>query len=130
MIESHWNADLLAKLFGLIFLVLGAAGFTANPIVSAQGFFVVNDLHNYVHIATGVLFLIGALLGAPVTTIRIIAVLYAIVAVIGFAFPDVEMLKGVQINMADRWLHAGLAIILLLVGFLAPIEERLSHAQL
>ena len=130
MIESHWNADLLAKVFGLLFLAVGAVGFTANPIVSAQGFFVVNDLHNYLHVATGVLFLVGALLGAPVTTIRIIAILYAIVAVVGFAFPDAEMLKGVQLNMADRWLHAGLAIILLLVAFLAPIEERLSHAQL
>jgi len=130
MIESHWNADLLAKLFGLLFLVLGAVGFTANPIVSTHGFFVVNDLHNYVHVATGVFFLVGALLGAPVTTIRVVAILYAIIAVVGFAFPDAEMLKGVQLNMADRWLHAGLAIILLLVGFLAPIEERLSHAQL
>lgn len=130
MIESHWNADLLAKVFGLVFLLLGAVGFTANPIVSAHGFFAVNDLHNYVHVGTGVLFLLGAFLGAPVTTIRIVAVLYAIVAVIGLAFPDAEMLKGVQLNMADRWLHTGVAIILLLVGFLAPIEERLSHAQL
>jgi len=43
---------------------------------------------------------------------------------------DAEMLKGVELNMADRWLHASLAIILLLVAFLAPIEEPLSHAQL
>jgi len=130
MIESHWNADLLAKFFGLVFLVVGAVGFTANPMLSAHGFFMVNDLHNYVHIATGVLFLTGALLGAPVTTIRVLAVLYAIIAVVGFASPDAGLLKGLEMNMADHWLHAGLAVILLLVGFLAPIEERLSHAQL
>ena len=130
MIESHWNADLLAKVFGLVFLLVGAVGFTVNPIVSAQGFFVVNDLHNWVHVATGVLFLLGAFLGAPVTTIRVIAVLYAIIAVFGFAFPDAGIFKGIQMNMADHWLHAGLAIILLLVAFLAPIEERLSHARL
>ena len=130
MIESHWNADLLAKLFGLIFLVVGTVGFTTNPILSGNGFFMVNDLHNYVHVATGVLFLAGALLGAPVTTIRVIAILYAIIAVVGFAFPDAGFLQGLHMNMADHWLHVGLAIILLLVGFLAPIEERLSHAQL
>lgn len=130
MIESHWNADLLAKIFGFLFLVVGAVGFTANPIVSANGLFTVNDLHNYVHIGTGVLFLVGALLGAPVTTIRVIAVLYAIVAVVGFAFPDAGLLRGLHMNMADHWLRAALAVILLLVGFLAPIEERFSHAQL
>ena len=130
MIESHWNADLLAKIFGLAFLLLGAVGFTENPVVSAHGFFLVNDLHNWLHVATGVLFLLSALVGAPVTAIRVIAILYAIVAVIGFAFPDAELLKGVELNMADHWLHASLAIILLLVAFLAPIEEPLSHAQL
>ena len=46
MIEPHWNADLLAKILGLVFLVVGAVGFTANPIVSANGLFTVNDLHN------------------------------------------------------------------------------------
>jgi len=130
MIESHWNADLLAKILGFVFLVVGAVGFTANPMVSANGLFTVNDLHNYVHIGTGVLFLAGALLGAPVTTIRGIAILYAIVALVGLAFPDAGLLRALQMNMADHWLHAALAIILLLVGFLAPIEERLSHAQL
>jgi Domain of unknown function (DUF4383) len=130
MIESHWDADLLAKIFGLAFLLLGAVGFTENSVVSAHGFFVVNDVHSYVHVATGVLFLAGALLGAPVTTIRVVAILYTFLAIAGFAFPDTETLKGIQLNTADRWLNAGMAIVLLLLGFLAPIQERLSHAQL
>ena len=27
MIERHWNADLLAKIFGFIFILVGIAGF-------------------------------------------------------------------------------------------------------
>ncbi|ARN81224.1 DUF4383 domain-containing protein [Methylocystis bryophila] len=129
MIESRWNADLLAQFFGLLFLLLGALGFTPNAFVSVDGFFTVNDLQNYAHLATGALFLASALLGAPITTLRGVALLYAISAVVGFAFPDADMIKGFELSLADRWLHAGLAFVLLLVGFLAPIEERLSSAQ-
>jgi len=34
MIERHWNADLLAKIFGVVFLAVGLLGFAPNPIVS------------------------------------------------------------------------------------------------
>jgi len=130
MIESRWNADLLAKIFGVVFLAVGIAGFIPNPVVSASGFFLTNDPHNYVHVGTGVAFLLGAFIGAPVTTIRLIAIVYAVAAIVGFAFLDAEVVKYFDLNIADRWLHAFLAIGLLLVGFLAPMEERLSHARM
>jgi hypothetical protein len=130
MIERHWNADLLAKIFGVVFLAVGLLGFAPNPIVSPTGVFEVNEAHNIVHIATGVAFLAGAMLGAPVITIRVIAVLYALVAIIGFVMPGSMLLNIVAINMADRWLHAVLAAVLLLVGFLAPAPESMRHARM
>ena len=38
MIERHWNADLLAKIFGAIFILVGIVGFIPNPLVSETGF--------------------------------------------------------------------------------------------
>ncbi len=129
MIERHWNADLLAYIFGAILIVVGIAGFFPNPIVWSTGVFSVNEAHNLIHIVTGILFLAGAYFGASVWTIRVIAVLYTIVAVIGFAIPDNMLLGFVAMNLADRWLHAALAAVLLLVGFVTPAHEPMRQAH-
>jgi hypothetical protein len=130
MIERHWNADLLAKIFGFAFIVVGLVGFFPNPLISETGFFQVNEAHNYLHIVTGLLFLAGAYFDASVWMIRAIAVLYAIVAIAGFALPDNMMLDVVTMNMADRWLHAALAAVLLLVGFMTPAHEPMREAHM
>jgi hypothetical protein len=127
MIERRWNADLIAKVLGGIFIVIGLLGFAPNPLVSETGFFQVNDAHNFVHILTGVALGAGAFLGAPARTIRVIAVLYAIIAIVGFVTEGDMLFGAIQMNAADRWLHVGLAVILLAIGFLTPIEERVGH---
>jgi Domain of unknown function (DUF4383) len=128
--ERHWNADLLAYIFGFIFIVVGIAGFVPNPLVSETGVFHVNEAHNLIHIVTGLLFLAGAYFAASVWTIRAIAVLYTIVAIAGFAIPDNMLFGAVAMNMADRWLHAAFAAVLLLVGFMAPAHEPMRQAHL
>jgi uncharacterized membrane protein len=110
MIERHWNADLLAKIFGFLFILVGIAGFIPNPLVSESGVFRVNEAHNLIHIVTGVLF-------------------FAIVAILGFVFPDNMLFGIVAMNMADRWLHAALAAVLLLVGFVTPAHEPMRQAH-
>ncbi len=130
MIERHWNADLLAKIFGVVFLAVGLLGLVQNPLVSDTGFFRVNDVHNLVHMVTGALFIAGAFLKVPVRTIRGMAVLYAAIAIIGFAMPDSMLFGVLAMNAADRWLHAALAAGLLLVGFLTPARENMRHAHM
>ncbi len=130
MIERHWNADLLAKIFGLVFIVVGIAGFFENPLVSETGIFRVNEAHTLVHIVTGALFFAGAYMGWSARAIRGIAVLYTAVAIIGFAIPDNMLFGVVAMNLADRWLHAALAGALLLVGFVTPAHEEMRHSQM
>jgi hypothetical protein len=130
MIERYWNADLLAKIFAFVFIVVGIVGFIPNPLVSETGVFQVNGAHNLIHIVTGLLFLAGAYIGQSAWTIRGIAVLYAIVAIIGFAIPDNMLLGAVAMNMADRWLHAALAAVLLLVGFVTPAHAPMRQAHM
>ena len=129
MIERHWNADLLAIIFGLIFLVVGLLGFINNPIVSETGVFRVNDAHNVVHLVSGVIFLAGAAMRAPVMTIRVMAVLYALLTIVGFAVHDRLLFGAIEMNVADRWLHLVIAAVLLLVGFLAPARETMRAAH-
>jgi hypothetical protein len=130
MIERRWNADLLAKIFGLVFLLVGIIGFIPNPLVSETGYFQVNEAHNLIHIVTGLLFLAGAYFDAPVWTIRAIAVLYTIVAIVGFAIPENPLFGVVAMNVADHWLHAAFAVVLLLIGFVTPVHQPLRQAHL
>jgi len=130
MIERNWNADLIARIFGVVFIVVGLLGFTANPLVSEGGLFRVNDAHNVVHLVTGILFLAGAYAHMPVMTIRSLAVVYTIIAVLGFILPLPNFLGFIAMNTADIWLHAGIAAVLLTVGFLTPAEQRFGHARM
>lgn len=129
MIERRWNADLLAKILGLVFLLVGIIGFIPNPLVSETGYFQVNEAHNLIHIVTGLLFLAGAYFDAPVWTIRAIAVLYTIVAIVGFVVPENPLFGVVAMNVADHWLHAAFAVVLLLIGFVTPVHQPLRQAH-
>lgn len=116
------NAKNIALLFGVIFLAVGVLGFVPNPLVSPTGVFVVNGMHNLVHLLTGAAFLAGAYFGYARQTTIGIGVYYVAVALIGFITKGDMMLGLIHINAADRWLHAGLAVAILTAGFI-PFEK-------
>lgn len=117
MVVSAKNA---AMVLGIVFVLVGALGFVPNPIVGPAGLFMTNDLHNWIHIGSGIVLLLGVYSGiGPSLALKIIGVLYAIVAVLGFVvpMPDSMMLGMIGMNTADKWLHVVLAIVLLYAGF-------------
>ena len=114
------NIRMIALLLGFVFILVGLIGFVPNPLVSPTGLFAVNAMHNLVHIFTGMAFVVGALLlvGKEALVVISIGLVYLAVAILGF-FTSGDMLLGiVHINEADRWLHLGLAIAILAVGFI------------
>ena len=123
------NAKTAAMVIGIVFLIVGALGFVPNPIVGPDGIFVVNAAHNWIHIASGIVLLIGAYssLGSSLA-LKIIGVVYAIVAVLGFVMPGDMLLGMIAMNMADHWLHVVLAIVILYAGFGLPAETRAATA--
>jgi hypothetical protein len=128
-----------ALIFGVVFLLAGLAGFFAAPppagapplIVEhghglALGFLPINTLHNVVHLLFGVLG-IAAARGAMVSArgyFRLIAVSYALLAVLGL-IPATETTFGlIPIWGNDVWFHALLAAAAAYFGFLAPSAAR------
>ena len=83
-----------------------------------EGIFVTNTAHDIVHLAGGALLLAGVYtqLGASMA-LKIVGVVYALVAILGFVMPGDMMLGMVAMNEADRWLHVLLAVVLLAAGF-------------
>lgn len=131
MIETHWNANFIATILGVIFVAVGLLGFIPNPLVYEGGYFHVNAAHNFVHLITGALLLLSPYFGIPVVMIRVLAIVYVVVAILGFIAPNVVELGGlIAMNAADQWLHAAIALVLLAIGFVQPMEHSVTTAHM
>jgi Domain of unknown function (DUF4383) len=110
-----------AILFGLVFLGVGILGFVPSITKDEMllGIFHVNLAHNIVHLASGAVFLLCGLAGAGPSRMffRIFGIVYALVAALGFYYGDQPILGIVSNNMAVVWLHVGLAVVMLIIGF-------------
>lgn len=123
-----FNARTAAFVLGIVLLIAGVLGYIPNPLVGhmsdgTPALFLTNNLHNLVHIASGIFLLIGVYtsLGSSMA-LKILGIVYAIVAILGFVLPmpDGMMFGVLLMNQADNWLHVVLAIVLLAAGFALP----------
>ena len=113
-----------ATLFGIVFLIVGALGYVPNPIVGPTGIFATNSLHNIIHLVSGLALIIGAYtsIGSSLM-LKIVGVVYSLVAVCGFFMVMDGMMMGITINDADKWLHVALAVVILAAGFMLPDDR-------
>jgi hypothetical protein len=118
--------------FGGIFLLVGVLGFVPGVTQNGHllGIFHVNAAHNFVHLLTGTVALLCGLTSAHAAQLffRIFGVIYGLVALLGFVMGDRPLLGFISNNMADAWLHTGIAIVSLALGFgLHESETRLPE---
>lgn len=116
----------LAGIFGAVFVLVGLLGLVSNPIVGTVGIFKTNLIHDVVHIALGVLLLVAMSKGDSASSMcmKIVGVVYLVVAVLGFVLgADKALLGLVDINTADNYLHAILAVVLFGGGFMKVFEN-------
>ena len=109
----------LAWVFGIVFLVVGLAGFVPALLQGGMllGIFEVDPLHNVIHLLSGAL-AIGAVLAGNYARLyfQVFGVVYAVVAVVGFIQGD-TVLGLISTNTADHMLHLVIAAAALWVGF-------------
>ena len=124
-------AKTLALLFGIVFLLIGILGFApaAAPNEMLLNIFHVNAADNAVHLLTGIVALLAGMagVGASKTLFKIFGVVYGLVAVLGFVVGDGMLLGLISNNTADTWLHVGIAVVSLIIGF-APSGEPTTTA--
>ena len=115
------TARLAAIVIGILFVLVGLLGFVNNPVL---GFFLVDPIHNLIHIISGVVLLAGAFssLGSSMA-LKIIGVVYALVAILGFFLPY-PLLGIIAMNTADQWLHVVLAVVILAAAFGLPDDDK------
>jgi hypothetical protein len=99
---------------GAVLIIVGLLGFINNPVL---GIFKVDVLHNLVHLASGILAVVFAGMGASQakTFAVILGVVYALVTILGFLSGE-SVLGLITVNMADNVLHLVLAIVFLVIG--------------
>lgn len=118
------KAKTTALLFGVIFIAVGLLGFVDNPIIgdSENAIFHADTLHNWVHIISGVLFVLVATAMPASTSTLLIAfgIVYAVIGIIGFFSIGSDGLGKVlgflHVNGADNYLYIALGLVIFLAG--------------
>lgn len=123
----------IAKVWGWIFLIVGILGFVpaATPNAHLLGIFHVNGAHNFVHLLTGIAALICGYQSAHASKLYflIFGIVYGLVALMGFVAGNNPLLGIIANNMADVWLHVGIAVVSIGLG-LMPETARTTPTRM
>ncbi len=129
---------LLATIFGVVYVLIGIAGFFVTSGVGffdtsgglLLGIFEVNLLHNVAHVVIGAALLIGGLSGVrPAKTINsVVGAAYLLLGLAGL-FVVGSAFNILAINGADNVLHFGSAALLLAVGLGAERGTTTANAS-
>ena len=117
--------------FGLPFIAAGFLGFIPNPVLSPNGLFEVNMMHNLLHVLVGAVFIIGAMLSEKGArrTLQSLSIAGIALAFLGFVAKSDLLLGLVHVNEADKWLHAGLAIVIVAAAFGIPKPQAIEASS-
>ena len=124
---------LLATVFGIVYVLIGIAGFFVTSGVGffdtsgglLLGIFEVNIFHNVAHLLIGAALLIAGLsgVGAAKTVNSVVGAAYLLLGIVGL-FIVGSAFNILAINGADNVLHFGSAVLLLAVGLGAERSSR------
>ncbi|WP_225752981.1 DUF4383 domain-containing protein [Actinotalea sp. Marseille-Q4924] len=127
---------LVAGVFGVVYLLVGAAGFvvtTGVDLAATDGatliLFEVNPLHNVVHLAIGAALLASSVRSAAAATVAntVVGAVYLVVGLVGL-FLIGSGANILALNGADNVLHMASALLLLGVGLAGDRERAGTHA--
>jgi hypothetical protein len=109
-----------AKTMGVILVLVGIFGFipSLTPNGMLFGMFMVDSMHNIIHLVSGAIFLAAGFsdnweLCKRVTLL--FAIVYGLVTLLGFISPD-KVVLGMHMNMADNVLHLAITASALIFG--------------
>ena len=115
----------LSLVFGAVFLLVGILGFVPafSPVHSdgmryLLGLFMVGGIHNVIHLLSGAVAVAAGLSSEKFSQLwfRVFGAVYALVTVVGFVQKD-TVLGIFDVNTGDNFLHLGLAVAILAIGF-------------
>lgn len=115
------NVQKLAKLFGIVFILIGVLGFVPGVTSNGHllGVFEVDNLLNVIHLLTGIIaWFAAASLSNSKLFFKVFGVVYLLLTILGFTMAG-SILGLFMVNMADNVLHLVIAVVALWAGFLS-----------
>jgi hypothetical protein len=115
-------------LTGVILVVVGIVGFIDNPLVGKTGLVATDNLHNVIHVLTGLLAL-GLATGMRNdigTASMLFGALYGAIFVVTLISPTLFGLFTVPVNGIDHLIHVGVAFVSLGLGYMARGRTRVA----
>lgn len=124
---------ILAIFFGILMLGVGILGFYPEfaPNGMLLGIFHVNDIHNAIHMSTGVIAILCGIAGRYPARIffKIFGIVYGIIAILGFFYLNQPLFGIIANNLADALLHTGIALLSLWLGFCGCCYGKCSASK-
>ena len=121
----------IAKIWGAIFLLVGILGFipATAPEGHLLGIFHINTAHNIIHLLTGAVALWVGYTSEHASKLYFLTfgIIYGLVAIMGFIAGDRPLLGIVANNIADAWLHVGIAAVSIAIGLMP--ETARAHDE-
>ena len=118
----------LGVFYGFSFVAGGIFGFVPGVTEHEMflGIFMVNPLHSALHVASGAIFLVASMAGAWAARLwfQIFGVAYGALAATGFWVGDGMICGLITNNSSDSLGHAGLALSMLLIGFMTANSRK------
>lgn len=111
---------ILAILFGIGFIFAGVAGFlpSFSPNGLLLGWFQIDPMHNIVHLVSGIIAIMAATsYSYSRLYFQIFGVIYGLVTIAGFVMRGDLGFMMMHMNLADNFLHLGITIVALFLGF-------------
>lgn len=113
-------AKKVSLILGVVFVLVGLLGFVPNPLVGEGGFFHTDLVHNLVHLIIGIVLLVMMSKPAAGLTVKVVGIVYLVVAILGFLMVGSEtgkLIGLIEVNGADNWLHLVLGVVIVILGW-------------
>jgi len=121
------SAKTIGLVLGIIFVLAAVLGMMGTSFFGPDGMFVTNIPHDIVHLVSGLLLIFVALksAGSAATVLKVLGVVYLIVAVLGFVMGGEGMILNLlAVNGAVNILHVVFGIVLLGAGFMVGKKSQ------
>lgn len=119
--KSSVVATTFAVIYGIVFLLLGIAGFIPDLMQNGLllGIFNIDPLHDVVHLVFGIIGLWVAFISSRASQIylKIVGIIYVILALLGFWYGGANIFDVISNNLPVAWLHLAIGILALIIGF-------------
>lgn len=121
---------LLASLAGLVFIGVSVLSMAPDLVADFMPPLGITMMEGIIHLIFGILLLFGVLLAArPQTVLQILSLIYVAISIIGMDTVGQQVMELANGVAAPRWIQVALALVLVMLAFMAGSASRQVKAK-